>query len=110
MRGLFLGRTFGAILAWDSFFHLNQADQRAMFPVFAAQAAPDGLLLFTTGPRYGEAVGVMDGVSFDHFSLDPQEYRALLALHGFRVLRHVVEDPDCGGHTVWLAAKGPSAP
>lgn len=110
MRGLFLGRTFGAILAWDSFFHLNQDDQRAMFAVFAAHAGPGGLLLFTTGPRYGEAVGVMDGVSFDHFSLDPWEYRALLAGHGFRVLRHVVEDPDCGGHTVWLAAKGPAAP
>ena len=22
---------------------------------------------------------------------------------GFDVVSHVVEDPDCGGHTIWLA-------
>lgn len=105
MRGLALGRTFGAILAWDSFFHLDYADQRAMFAVFAAHAAPGSLLLFTAGLDHGEAVGVMNGVSFAHYSLAAEQYRALLLRHGFAVLQHVVEDPDCGGHTVWLARK-----
>jgi hypothetical protein len=27
----------------------------------------------------------------------------LLDDHGFDVVTHVVEDPQCGGHTVWLA-------
>ena len=39
MRCLALGRRFGGILAWDSFFHLTQDDQRAMFAIFAAHAA-----------------------------------------------------------------------
>jgi hypothetical protein len=33
MRSLTLGRRFGGILAWDSFFHLRQDDQRRMFPI-----------------------------------------------------------------------------
>ena len=40
-----------------------------------------------------------------HASLDPEEYRSLLSENGFQVLRHVVEDPACGGATVWLAQK-----
>ena len=34
MRTLALGRAFDALLAWDSFFHLDEDDQRAMFRVF----------------------------------------------------------------------------
>lgn len=103
MRGLDLGRRFDAVIAWDSFFHLNPADQRAMFPVFARHALPGALLLFTSGPDQGEATGVMEGVAFEHHSLSPGEYRELLEEHGFAVLTHLVEDPRCGGHTVWLA-------
>ena len=105
MRRLSLGRTFGAVLAWDSFFHLAYDDQRAMFAVFAAHTSPGGLLLFTSGPDHGKATGIMDGLAFAHYSLSATEYREQLAGHGFAVLRHVVEDPDCGGHTVWLARK-----
>lgn len=105
MRVLALGRSFDALIAWDSFFHLSHADQRAMFPIFSAHAAPGATLLFTSGPAHGEATGVMDGVAFEHYSLSPQEYRELLAQWGFRVVLHRVEDPDCGGHTVWLARK-----
>ena len=105
MRRLALGRTFGAVLAWDSFFHLTHDDQRAMFAVFAAHAAAGGLLLFTSGPDYGTATGIMGGVAFAHYSLAAAEYRTLLADNGFAVLRHTIEDPDCGGHTVWLARK-----
>jgi hypothetical protein len=38
-----------------------------------------------------------------HASLTPEEYRTLLKSAGFRVVAHVVEDPNCGGHTIWLA-------
>jgi SAM-dependent methyltransferase len=40
MRKLALRRTFSAILAWDSFFHLCHDDQRQMFPIFREHAAP----------------------------------------------------------------------
>lgn len=105
MRTLSLGRRFDAIIAWDSFFHLPIEDQRAMFPVFARHAAPGARLLFTSGPKAGEAVGDLFGRPLYHASLDPKEYRALLHGNGFEVLRHMPEDPDCGGHTVWLACR-----
>jgi SAM-dependent methyltransferase len=103
MRQLALHRTFSGILAWDSFFHLCHDDQRRMFPVFRAHAAPSAALMFTSGPAHGEAIGSFGGEPLYHASLDPVEYRSLLDRNGFRVVSHVVEDPDCGGHTIWLA-------
>jgi SAM-dependent methyltransferase len=103
MRQLALHRTFSGILAWDSFFHLCHDDQRRMFAVFRAHAAPDAALMFTSGPAHGEAIGNFGGEPLYHASLDPAEYRSLLDRNGFRVVSHVVEDPDCGGHTIWLA-------
>ena len=41
MRTLALQRKFSGMLAWDSFFHLCYDDQRNMFPVFRAHAAPE---------------------------------------------------------------------
>ncbi|WP_293419833.1 class I SAM-dependent DNA methyltransferase [Phreatobacter sp.] len=105
MRRLDLGRIFGAVVAWDSFFHLPRNDQRAMFPVFARHVAPGGSLLFTSGPSDGEVVGSLYGDPLFHASLAPAEYRSLLDASGFDVVRHVVEDPDCGSHTVWLARR-----
>jgi SAM-dependent methyltransferase len=106
MRGLDLGARFDAILAWNSFFHLSAADQRDMFATFAAHAAPGAALLFTSGPAAGEGVGAVAGQPVYHASLDPSEYRDLLAHHGFAVLDFVPEDPECRGHSVWLARYG----
>lgn len=103
MRSLSLGRGFDGILAWDSFFHLRHEDQRRMFDIFRRHAQPSTVLMFTSGPFHGEAIGTYRGEPLYHASLDPEEYRRLLAEHGFGVAEHVVEDPDCGGHTIWLA-------
>lgn len=106
MRSLALGRRYRGLLAWDSFFHLGHDDQRRMFAVFDAHAGADAVLLFTSGPAHGEALGRYAGETLYHASLDAREYRALLATHGFQVVAHCAEDPDCGGHTVWLARRG----
>ncbi|MCD0422714.1 class I SAM-dependent methyltransferase [Rubrivivax sp. JA1024] len=106
MRRADLKRQFGGILAWDSFFHLSPDDQRAMFAVFRAHAAPGAALMFTSGPAEGVAVGTYQGEPLYHASLAPAEYRQLLARHGFTVVAHRADDPDCGGHTVWLAKSG----
>ena len=103
MRHLDLNEKFDAIIAWHSFFHLPHDDQRRMFPVLGAHTAPGGLLMFTSGPRHGEDWGENGGEQLYHASLDAEEYRALLGANGFAVLEHVVEDPDCGGATVWVA-------
>ena len=103
MRTLNLKKCFGAIIAWDSFFHLPPDGQRAMFPVFAQHAAPGAALLFTSGTEEGASVGSMFGRDVYHASLATAEYARLLSEHGFTVSLHRVADPDCGEHTVWLA-------
>jgi len=103
MRGLDLGETFDMILAWNSFFHLSRADQRAMFPVFAAHANPRAALMFTSGPEEGERIGRVEGKPVYHASLDPKDYTKLLNENGFEVIAFTPEDPACRGHSVWLA-------
>ncbi|MCB1037052.1 MAG: class I SAM-dependent methyltransferase, partial [Acidobacteria bacterium] len=109
MRELDLGRRFDGILAWDSFFHLSRDDQRGMFRRFAAHARPSAPLMFTSGSEDGEAIGVCCGDPLYHASLDPAEYEKLLAENGFVVKDFVEDDPDCGGHTIWLATRGTEA-
>ena len=103
MRGLALEQDFDGILAWNSLFHLCPEDQRAMFAVFERHAAPGCALLFTSGPAAGEAIGQFQGEALYHASLDHGEYCNLLDTHGFEVVQHVSEDPQCCGFTVWLA-------
>jgi hypothetical protein len=74
-----------------------------MFAIFSQHAASGAALMFTSGPSAGEVVGSYRGDPLYHASLDSAEYRALLADHGFDVVTHVVEDPDCGMRTIWLA-------
>lgn len=102
MRALALEDTFDGLLAWDSFFHLAHGDQRRMFPIFKRHAAPGAALMFTSGGAHGEAIGSYHGEPLYHASLAPEEYRTLLESTGFRVMAHL-EDPNCGGHTIWLA-------
>lgn len=105
MRQFNLAQKFDAILAWDSFFHLTQDDQRHMFAQFARHAKLGTVLMFTSGPEHGEAIGELFGEPLYHASLSSEEYRHLLAQYGFEVLKMVAEDPECTGHTVWLARK-----
>ena len=105
MRTLQLGREFDGLLAWDSLFHLTPDDQRATFAIFAAHAAPHAALIFTSGTSLGHVVGTFHGEPLYHASLDPAEYRSLLAACGFGVVAHAENDPGCGGHTIWLARR-----
>jgi SAM-dependent methyltransferase len=106
MRALALERTFDGLLAWDSFFHLGHDDQRRMFPIFKRHASPGGALMFTSGASHGEAIGSYRGEPLYHASLAADEYRTLLKAAGFRVVTHIVADPNCGGHTIWVAQAG----
>ncbi|MBW9462005.1 class I SAM-dependent methyltransferase [Kluyvera sp. EC_51] len=106
MRTLNLAETFDGLIAWDSFFHLTQDDQRRMFSVFARHSHPGSALMFTSGTDHGIAMGEFEGEPLFHASLAPEAYRERLAEHGFAVLEMKMEDPECGGHTVWLAKRG----
>ena len=103
MRTLSLAQRFDGILAWDSFFHLSHQDQRKMFKIFQTHAAPSCALMFTSGPTYGEAIGLLEGEPLYHASLDAAEYLRLLNDADFAVVATLAEDPACGGRTVWLA-------
>ena len=105
MRRLHLGKEYDGLLAWDSFFHLTCDDQRAMFPLFAKHARAGAPLMFTSGPKHGEAIGTFEGEALYHASLAPSEYVRLLNVNGFDVVAHVPDDPACGGRTVWLAKR-----
>lgn len=105
MRTVEFEQKFNAILAWDSFFHLTPNDQRQMFRQFARFAQQGTVLMFSSGPSHGEAIGDLFGDALYHASLAPEEYRALLKQSGFKVIKMVAEDVECTGHTVWLAQK-----
>lgn len=102
MRSLNLKKRFNAIICWDSFFHLRIDEQIQMFPLFKNHLNPNGILVFTSGPERGEAIGDMNGNALFHASLDEAEYRALLKENSFEVERYLKEDKDYGGHTIWL--------
>lgn len=108
MRHLELHERYDIVIAWDSFFHLSPDDQRAMFPRFSRHTANGGVLMFTSGTTEGEAVGGdLFGDRLYHGSLHTAEYASLLDQHGYDVVVHRIEDPDCGGHTVWIARRRP---
>jgi SAM-dependent methyltransferase len=103
MRALALKRKFGAIIAWDSFFHLSATDQRSVLPRFRDHLSEGGVLLFTSGPSAGEQIGAMYGELLYHASLAPDEYRSILEDLGFTGIAFHPNDPACGNHTVWIA-------
>lgn len=103
MRALNLNEKFDLVIAWHSFFHLSQDDQRAMFKTFASHLKKGGILLFTSGPEAGEVWSNNGGENLYHASLSTNEYRDLLKQHDFTVLEHKLSDPECGDATVWLA-------
>ena len=76
-----------------------------MFAAFAAHAGRAALLMFNTGPAYGESVGSYRGDPLYHASLNPAEYEHLLAASGFEAIDHTIDDPQAGGRTVWLASR-----
>jgi len=112
MRHLALGRQFDGILAWDSYFHLSQDAQRAMFAIFKDHAREGTVLLFNTGPQDGEAASgfTFPGEQLYHASLAPAEYRALLDDIGFEVISHTANDARSGGRTAWLCRRRPGMP
>jgi SAM-dependent methyltransferase len=105
MRALSLGGRFAGVLAWDSFFHLNHADQESMFPVFAAHAASGSVLMFNAGIGHGEGIGSYRGDPLYHASLDDAQYRSLLNKNGFDLVEHSINDPAKGGRIVWIARR-----
>ncbi|TDT74782.1 trans-aconitate methyltransferase [Litoreibacter halocynthiae] len=105
MRALDLGKRFDAIIAWNSFFHLTQDEQRACLPRLAAHLNKGGTLMVTVGPDAGETTGDVAGDTVYHASLSPMEYVQILDANGLRLTAYIAEDPDCNRHSVLMARK-----
>lgn len=102
MRRISLNKKFAGIIAWDSFFHLNQMEQRDTLTQFSRMLLPGGSLLLTVGPEDGEALGSVNGETVYHSSLAPEEYRQILFSNGLQEVKFVANDEDCD-RTVLLA-------
>ncbi|MEL6791911.1 MAG: class I SAM-dependent methyltransferase [Pseudomonadota bacterium] len=105
MRDLNLGRTFGGVVSWGGFFHLNREEQRLALPRIARHVASPGALLLTVGREDGEVYGCVADEPAPHASLSPEEYASILAKAGMRIDAFVPDDPACRGHSLLLARK-----
>ncbi len=103
MREISLNEKFDAIIAWHSFFHLSQDEQRKMFIIFAKHLNENGILIFTSGEEEGEVWSDNGDQMLYHASLSQGEYQSLLKKHGFCLLEYKIMDPECGDASIWLA-------
>jgi hypothetical protein len=103
MREINLNQQFDVVLAWHSFFHLDQDSQRKMFKIFEKHTKPGGILAFTSGEEEDEVWSDNGGQMLYHASLSTNEYVKLLNENSFKVLLHKIRDSECGEATVWVA-------
>ena len=96
---------FDGVIAWHVLIHLTPDDQRRVIARLGDLLRPGAPLLFTAAPRAGETIGEWRGEPLFHGGLDPDETTALLEASGLKVLKQRVDDPDCGGASVWLAQR-----
>ncbi len=106
MRQLDLAQESDGIIAWDSFFHLNQHEQRQVLKLFSRQLSDTGVLMLTIGHEAGEVLGSVEGDQVYHSSLELHEYLAILRAQGFNHFDYELEDRDCGFHSILLAKRG----
>lgn len=105
MRTLDLGETFDGIIAWNSFFHLTAAAQRACIARMSAHLQDDGCLMLTVGHIAGEVEGTVGTEAVYHASLSPAGYAQCLEENGLRLTGFLAEDPETNRHTVLMARK-----
>lgn len=105
MSSLELGRTFNGIIAWNSFFHLTQANQVQAFERIDKHLEKDGVLLLTVGDKEGEVTGIVNSHPVYHSSLSSQGYEDLLNRFNYKLIKFIPKDVDCQDHSVLLAMK-----
>ncbi len=101
----FADGVFDAAVAWGVIFHLKPEDQIKAIESVSRVLKTGAPFLFTSGDADGFAgkESTMNGVIFRYFSFSIENYRRILADHGFTSLDvHV----DGGKNTYYLAAKG----
>ncbi len=105
MRKLALPRKFDGILAWDSFFHLSQVEQRAVLTLFFAHLNPGGVLLATVGHEAGEVLGTVNDAPVYHSSLSVEEYTEICTSAGFGNVSLELQVPSCGMRSILFSSQ-----
>jgi trans-aconitate methyltransferase len=103
MRKLSIDRKFDGLLAWNSFFHLDQHSQNQMFPIFRKHSQLGTILMFSAGAYLSETFGQLGGESLYHASLDNAQYHSLLEENGFATLTVLNDSVQENWHAVWIA-------
>ena len=93
---------FGAVLAWDSLFHLAIGEHGAMLRRIASWLEPGGRLLLTGGVRPGIVSGRMQNVEFPYSSPGRAGWEKLLPEAGLRIVSLTDDQPD---HLVIVAER-----
>lgn len=103
MRALELDTQFDGIVAWWSFFHLTQDEQRHALPKLANLLTRNGALLLSIGDSSGETTGTVAGETVYHASLAADEYESILRTLGFNHIEIELNDKRCGDSSILMA-------
>ena len=101
---VFAEAEFAAAVAWGVMFHLTPDQQIQAIANVSQALKPGAPFLFTSGNEDGfePKPGIMNGVTFLHYSFSKANYERLLGEHGF-TLQDVHRD-DCE-NTYYLAIR-----
>lgn len=110
MRTVRLDRTFDAVVAWDSVFHLPRADHGPMYARFRDWLRPGGRLLLSLGGSGGDDfTSEMLGARFYYSGHEPSRARTMLEETGLDIEHWEVDDPTALGHIAVVASRRPGA-
>jgi cyclopropane fatty-acyl-phospholipid synthase-like methyltransferase len=98
-------RRYGAIVAWDSIFHVPKAQHATLFQAMSRWLEPGGPVLLSVGGSEDEFTAPMYGVDFFYSGHAPDVTRALLERAGFDIVLTEVDDPSSRGHVAILCRK-----
>ncbi len=96
---------FDAVVAWDSLFHLEPAEQEPVFKMIGKLLKPEGYFLFTHGGSEGEIEGEMFGRQFTYSSPGPEKIKMLLTVAGSTVRSLELDNSEAKGYLICLAQK-----
>lgn len=104
-RVRFAARSFDAIIAWDSVFHVPRATHATLFTSFRRWLVPGGVLLLSLGGSSWEGHAEMFGTSFFYSGFAPRTSLKLLRNAGLTIELHEVDDPSSRRHMAILASR-----
>jgi cyclopropane fatty-acyl-phospholipid synthase-like methyltransferase len=98
-------RSFDAVIAWDSVFHISKDRHAALFRSIHEWLEPDGGFLISLGGSEDEFTDLMYGVEFFYSAHAPDASVALLRAAGFDIVLAEIDDPTSRGHMAILGRK-----